>query len=180
VLNHCQQLKKAGWAIAFKTYEKADRFQPKLRKEYIHMSQQAFSAARQKIKWEAFEELFRISVEGSYNEEWETWRGFRVMAVDGSFIQLPTDEALVAYYGGVGQEGTSATALASLLYDVENDIIVDARLEPIERDERSLAEWTLPQQVDSIKRGWLSKTHEAQDSQVLDAYEYGYNTTRYT
>jgi hypothetical protein len=116
-----------------------ERFFPQLRKEYIHMSQQAFSAARQKIKWEAFEELFRSSVGGSYGEDWKTWRGFRVMAVDGSFIRLPADQALVNYYGALGHEGTAATALASLLYDVENDIIVDAKLEPIEQDERSVA-----------------------------------------
>jgi hypothetical protein len=116
-----------------------ERFFPQIRKEYIHMSQQAFSAARQKIKWEAFEELFQTSVSGSYAEEWETWRGFRVMAVDGSFIRLPADQALINYYGALGHDGTTATALASLLYDVENDIIVDAKLEPITQDERSLA-----------------------------------------
>ena len=34
-----------------------ERFFPKI-KEAVHMSQQAFSLARQKVKWEAFEELF--------------------------------------------------------------------------------------------------------------------------
>jgi hypothetical protein len=45
-----------------------ERFFPQIRKEYIHMSQQAFSAARQKIKWEAFEELSQTSVRGWYVE----------------------------------------------------------------------------------------------------------------
>jgi hypothetical protein len=114
-------------------------FFPQLGKEYIHMSQQAFSAARQKIKREAFDELFRTSVSGSYNEEWKRWRGFRVLAIDGSFIRLPMDQELIDCYGALRHEGTSATALASLLYDVENDIIVDAKIEPIDRNERSLA-----------------------------------------
>jgi hypothetical protein len=39
-----------------------ERFFPKiksdLRSAAAHMSQQAFSLARQKVKWEAFEELF--------------------------------------------------------------------------------------------------------------------------
>jgi hypothetical protein len=117
-----------------------ERFFPQLRKEHIHMSQQAFSAARQKIKWEAFEELFQTSVIGSYNEKWKRWRSFRVMAIDGSFIRLPSDQELINYYGALGHEGTAAMALASLLYDVENDIIVDAKLEPIQCNERSLAE----------------------------------------
>ena len=104
------------------------------------MSQQAFSAARQKIKWEAFEELFQTSVRGSYNEKWEKWRGYRLMAADGSFIQLPSDAALVEYYGGLGHEGTSAAALASLLYDLENDIVVDAKIAPVSGNERELVE----------------------------------------
>ncbi|MDR0721181.1 MAG: hypothetical protein LBF75_00100, partial [Treponema sp.] len=38
-----------------------ERFFPKL-KEATRMSQQAFSLARQKLKWEALEELFHASV----------------------------------------------------------------------------------------------------------------------
>jgi hypothetical protein len=112
------------------------RFFQRAGKGHIHISQQAFSAARQKIKWEALQELFQASVTGSYQEEWERWRGFRVMAVDGSFIQLPSDPELVAYYGGLGREGTAATALVSLLYDLENDIIVDAKIGPVSGHER--------------------------------------------
>jgi hypothetical protein len=117
-----------------------ERYFPQLGKEQISMSQQAFSAARQKIKWEAFEELFRGSVSGSYHEEWRLWRGFRIMAIDGSFIRLPSDPELINYYGALGHEGTAATALASLLYDVENDIIVDAKIVSIHGNERALAE----------------------------------------
>jgi len=79
-----------------------ERVLPQLQKEDIQMSQQAFSAVRQKIKWEAFEELHKASVEGSYNEEWKTWRGFRIMAIDGSFILLPSDAELIKYYGDWG------------------------------------------------------------------------------
>ena len=56
------------------TQNALERVFPQLKKENLHMSQQAFSAARQKIQWEAFEELFRTSVIGSYQEEWGTWR----------------------------------------------------------------------------------------------------------
>jgi hypothetical protein len=60
------------------------------------------------------------------------------MAIDGSHITLPRDEALREYYGATGHELSAATARASLLYDIENDIIVDAKLEPLGEDERSL------------------------------------------
>jgi ribosome-associated toxin RatA of RatAB toxin-antitoxin module len=132
-----------------------ERFFPKVGKEHIHMSQQAFSAARQKITWEAFQELFQAGVTGSYHEEWEKWRGFRLMAADGSFIQLPSDPELAAYYGGLGKEETSATALVSLLYDLENDIIVDAKIGPVRGNERAMAEEHLHAllELESFERG---------------------------
>jgi hypothetical protein len=137
------------------TQNALERVFPQLKKENLHMSQQAFSAARQKIKWEAFEELFRTSVAGSYQEEWKLWRGYRVMAVDGSYVSLPSDAALVEHYGGLGRECKSAMALASLLYDLENDIVVDARIAPVSGNERALAEMHLRelQGMDSYNRG---------------------------
>jgi hypothetical protein len=70
----------------------------------------------------------------------ELWRGYRLMATDGSFISLPSDAVLVKYFGGLGHGCTTASALASLLYDLENDIVVDAKIAPVSENERSLAE----------------------------------------
>jgi hypothetical protein len=61
------------------------------------------------------------------------------MAIDSSHIALPRDAALWEYYGAVGYELSAATARVSLLHDIENDIIVDVKLEPLAADERSLA-----------------------------------------
>jgi hypothetical protein len=79
------------------------------------------------------------------------------MAVDGSFVQLPSDAELVAYYGGLGHGQTVATALVSLLYDLENDIVADAKIAPVSGNERSLAEEHLCalQKMDSYKNGHL-------------------------
>jgi hypothetical protein len=119
------------------------------------MSQQAFSKARKKIKAEAIEELLRTSVTGSYHEEWERWRGYRLMAVDGSSIQLPSDPALLEYFGGLGKEETAATALASMLYDLENDIVIDARIVPVSGNERALAKEHVRvlEKLESYERG---------------------------
>jgi hypothetical protein len=116
-----------------------ERAFPRLQKEHLHMTQQAFSAARQKIRWEAVEELHGATVEGSYHEPWETWLGYRLLAIDGTSIQLPADKQLLAYYGGLGPEKTSPAALGSILYDLRNDIIVDAKLAPLSGNERDLA-----------------------------------------
>jgi uncharacterized protein YifE (UPF0438 family) len=114
-----------------------EQFFPQI-KEAVHMSQQAFSQARQKVKWEAFRELFQASVKGSYNETLKDFRGYLLMAIDSSHIALPRDEALREYYGATGHELSAATARALLLYDIEKDIIVDAKLAPLTVDERSL------------------------------------------
>ncbi|MDR1956346.1 MAG: transposase, partial [Treponema sp.] len=60
------------------------------------------------------------------------------MAIDASHIALPRDAALREYYGATGHVLSAATARASLLYDIENDIIVDASIERLAVDERRL------------------------------------------
>ena len=96
------------------TQNALERFFPKI-KEATHMSQQAFSRARQKVKWEAFRELFQASVRGSYNETIKDWRRYLLMAIDSSHVALPRDAALREYYGAVGHELSAATARGSLL-----------------------------------------------------------------
>jgi hypothetical protein len=111
--------------------------------EDIFMTQQAFSAARQKIKWEAFRELFDYGVEVHYNnyrEAVQRWNGFRVYAVDGSIIALPNDKPLRIYFGTCGSRYGSPAAQGSALYDILIDLVVDARIEPMGTDERALAE----------------------------------------
>jgi len=94
------------------------------------MSQQAFSEARQKIRWEAFQELFGMTVNMTYHGYYETWQGYRVSAIDGSMLALPSDPALLEYYGGYGRGNTSPTAQGSILYDVYNRVVMDAQIAP--------------------------------------------------
>lgn len=105
----------------------------------IHMSEQSFSEARQKIKWEAFRELMDFSVECAYRDGYCTWHGYRVLAVDGSKLQLPSDQKLREIFGTAGRGDTAVTAQSSCLYDVFNDILVDAQIAPMATDERTLA-----------------------------------------
>jgi hypothetical protein len=118
-----------------------DRFF-KMNGEDIYMTQQAFSLARQKIKWEAFRELFDYGVKVhyiNYADEIQLWNGYRVSAIDGSKLSLPNDEPLREYFGTSGAGNKSPTAQGSLLYDVLNNFVLDARMEPMSTDERTLA-----------------------------------------
>jgi len=116
-----------------------DKFFELLGKDDIHMSQQSFSEARQKLRWEACRELMDASVRDVYSAGFSTWHGYRTWAVDGSKMQLPSDPALLEVFGAAGRGKSAATAQASCLYDVLNGIIADARLEPMATDERTIA-----------------------------------------
>jgi hypothetical protein len=110
--------------------------------EDTYMTQQAFSLARQKIKWEAFREMFDFGVNvhyTNYADEIQRWNGLRVSATDGSKLSLPNDPALRDYFGTSGAGNTSPTAQGSLLYDILNDVAMDARIEPMATDERTPA-----------------------------------------
>ena len=117
-----------------------DHFFDLIGKPELHMSQQAFSEARQKLKWEACRELMDASVHDVYKEGYSTWHGYRVWAIDGSKMQLPSDAGLREVFGKAGRTkgGSAVTAQSSSLYDILNDIIGDALLEPIGTDERTL------------------------------------------
>ena len=102
----------------------------------------AFSRARNRIRWEAFEELFHDSVDCRCEyEERRTWHGYRVSAIDGTKLALPIDRKgkLLLEYGGMGTDSKSPTAQGSILYDIYNDLILDARIAPLKVPERELA-----------------------------------------
>jgi hypothetical protein len=103
------------------------------------MSEQSFSEARAKIKWEAFAELHKMTVNETYSKYYKTWHGYRVLAVDGTKLQLPSESCLREYFGATGKGATAVTGQASALYDVYNKILVDARLEPLKTSEIELA-----------------------------------------
>jgi hypothetical protein len=73
------------------------------------------------------------------------WNGLRIHAIDGSIVLLPNDPPLRDYFGTTGCGNKSPAARGSLLYDMFNDIVVDARLEKMEVVERALAEMHINQ-----------------------------------
>lgn len=116
-----------------------DTFFEDIGQEDTHMTQQSFSEAREKIKWEAFRELFDATRDEIYTGYYDTWHGYRMSAFDGSKMQLPDDPALRAYFGTIGKGSTAVTGQGSVLYDVFNNVLIDVALEPMKTDERELA-----------------------------------------
>jgi len=106
-------------------------------------TKQSFSEARQKLLPDAFtllnDELIRAYYEDGL---FKTYLGFRVLAVDGSVIELPNTKETQKEYGYTTTYKVGfriARALSSHLYDVENKLAISTRLSRYDDNERDLA-----------------------------------------
>lgn len=112
------------------------------------VSRSAFTQARRKLKAEAFIELARDQLD--YFEKHapykNSWHGKRVVAIDGSQLNLPYSEELESVFGGVKNQHTDRLLLAqcSVAFDVCNDLILDAAIAPYRTGEQDMAMDHLP------------------------------------
>lgn len=112
----------------------------------IKCSQQAFSKARSGINHSIFKKCFDRVLDFLCSKDsldfharfMGVW-GLQIIAVDGSKIPLPNRKALLEKYGSIGRGSSSPAAIASVAYDVLNNRVLDAQLEPVSVDERTLA-----------------------------------------
>jgi hypothetical protein len=112
-------------------------------KEAARASRRASGLARQKVKREAFRELFQAGARGSRRERTKDWRGRLLTATGSSHIAPPRDAALREHRGAAGRELKAAAARASSPHGMGNDIIADAGVEPLAADGRILAKGRL-------------------------------------
>lgn len=102
----------------------------------------AYSQGRNKFSATAFVEVNRTLLANFYDKgQYKTWRGRRLLAIDGTTLQLPRTSAIKKHYGGWNptKGGFCPKARASLLFDVLNDVVVDAQIENKSVGERKLA-----------------------------------------
>lgn len=91
-------------------------------------STSAFVQQRAKLKPEAMEYLFQCFVQESPVKK--TFHGFRLLAVDGSDLQIfadPNDEK--SYYPGTNGQHPYSLLHLNALYDLENQIYTDALIQ---------------------------------------------------
>jgi hypothetical protein len=123
----------------------------------------AWTQARAKFKASAFVELNQtvllpLAYAPAQAAQCRTWRGHRLLGVDGSVLRLPPAPALTKAFGRkevTNQDGPTGTVYAearmSVLYDLLNDLGLDARLEPAAVGEVDLAQ----QQTERLQPGDL-------------------------
>jgi hypothetical protein len=103
----------------------------------------AFSLSRKKLDYEAFVELDKDQLDYFYqNVSYKTWRGLRLLGIDGSTAKLPLSEEIVEKYGIHDTSETEIPIIYSRLsqaYDLLNNLTVDAQLSTYDDHEHNLA-----------------------------------------
>ena len=115
------------------------------RDSFPSVSKQAVSKARSGILPSLFQELFNLSVDIFYKNigRRKTWHGLHVFAIDGSKLQLPNSKSnfdeFVEMFSAHHPERKFSMALASMVYDVLDDYIIHASVNPYLSSERQAA-----------------------------------------
>ena len=106
-------------------------------------TKQSFSEARQKLLPDAFTLLNDELIQAYYEDgDFKTYQGFRLLAMDGSVIELPNTKETQENYGYTTTYKVGfriARALSSHLYDVENKLVLSTCLSRYDDNERDLA-----------------------------------------
>lgn len=103
----------------------------------------AFSTARSKLKHTAFIELSNKSVDAFYQQApYVRWGEFRVLACDGSTVLLPKSKGIAKDFPltGFGRNADCEKSLAkiSLIYDVFNQVTLNAKIDAFKVHETTL------------------------------------------
>ncbi|MDO9254198.1 MAG: IS4 family transposase [Bacteroidales bacterium] len=116
----------------------------------------ALSQARAKLNPWAFIRLNEVAVNTFYDRaEYYQWHGMRTLAVDGSRLVLPNHPSVIQEFGqhefGPKADSKRSLAMVSMLYDVLNQVTIDAQIAPYASSESNL----LVKHLDKVQKGDL-------------------------
>lgn len=108
------------------------------------VSKSAFTQARSKLKASAFTELNQEQVNYFYEHfAPQSWHGFQLRAIDGTLLDVPDTVETRKHFGvwGSRHDGKgSPKARVSQLFDVLNEVTINAQIAPKSWGERRLAQ----------------------------------------
>jgi len=113
-----------------------NEFFDKLTSDFETVSASAFSKARSKLSHKAFIELNKKGIIDPFysDTDYKTYKGFRVLGMDGSKTYLPNTPELAGEFGKIelinqnGHCGEYVSGLISVIYDVLNHFAIDSKL----------------------------------------------------
>ena len=104
------------------------------------VTKQAFSKARKNLNPEVFRYLSDNLVKTFYrDDEFDRILDYRILAVDGTTIELPNLKELKDVFGHIGDVNETVRAKASVLFDIENQVTITSEIDHYRIDERTLA-----------------------------------------
>lgn len=112
---------------------------------YKSITSSAFIQNRHKIKPDLFDDLNKEITNDFYidnDENVKLFGSMRVLAIDGSTNLLPPSHELITYFGSINNQNIETKiclSRVSILYDVLNELILDAKLKPFKIGEIALA-----------------------------------------
>ena len=107
-----------------------------------NITNSAYSQSRMKLNHTAFIELNDGIVKEFYTDNiFDLWNGFRLLAIDGSRLQLPLSLELIEDFGFAENQGAIPIpmAQASYCYDLLNNMIINSEIDRYETSEYNLA-----------------------------------------
>lgn len=118
-----------------------DSFFDNINREDLRITKQGYSEARQKISPSAFIKMANGIISWYYgDDDYKTYRGFRLSAIDGTVLELNNSERMRKSFGFITNKYTEvARAKASGIYDIENDMIMTSKITKYDTSERDVA-----------------------------------------
>jgi len=141
------------------------------------VSKQAFSQARQKISPECFQELHADGIRVNYTSAPEKglWKGYRLIACDGSTARLPESTDLEKTFGRhptkKGIKNAPPIARISEYTDMTTKLVLSGRIAPCCISEVALAEEQLTEVVDKMRN--------LNQKKMLFVYDRGYPSKKF-
>ncbi len=133
-------IQRSGNGLDIKLDEWFSTWKPE--KEKV-ISRQSVSKTRQLLPEKIFRDFLKLSSRMFMEkcEKLNSWYGYQLYAIDGTDLQIPTTKENLKMFGSVKSPyGTqTAGASGSALFDITNDIILDAVICPYKTNERKMA-----------------------------------------
>lgn len=101
----------------------------------------AFSLARYNINLSFFRDLNKLLINFHQQSNIKLWKGYQLIAGDGSTVALPPSPQMKDYFGVHSQAAcgiSNCLAQIFMLYDVLSDVIIDAKISKMEDSEKTL------------------------------------------
>lgn len=140
-----------------------------IHKREERVTKQAFSKQRCLLNPEVFVHLNHEYVESLYKTGYyKTYKGYILTAIDGTILEIPNTKELQREYECLCPTSQdvrkSARAKASGIYDVENNIMIDAIIDKYTTTERSMAKRNIESMLKVIGK----------DKKVVTIFDRGY------